>query len=62
MAPETLFFLWLISVFCGFLLGMARGQLIAGIVCTFLLGPIGLLVVLCLPNRKKERKKRERRE
>jgi type II secretory pathway pseudopilin PulG len=47
------FFIWIFSIIIGCLIGSARGQLVSGFVWSFILGPLGVIVVLCLPNLKK---------
>ncbi|MDR1305515.1 MAG: DUF4339 domain-containing protein [Verrucomicrobiales bacterium] len=53
---EFLFFLlagWLAPVICGGLIGERKGQLASGLVWTILLGWLGFIILLCLPDRKK---------
>ena len=45
---------WIIAIVCGVFIGRAKGQFAPGILWPLLFGPIGLIILLCLPNRKKE--------
>ncbi len=49
---------WVVCMVCGYLIGQNKDQLVSGLVWTILLGPLGLLVVACLPNRRKEEEER----
>lgn len=55
MGIEILFISWAIAILCGALLGNSKGQLASGIIWTVLFSFLGLLVVLCLPDRKKQK-------
>lgn len=55
MGTEILFISWAIAVICGALLGNSKGQLASGIIWTVLFSFLGLLVILCLPDRKKQK-------
>jgi hypothetical protein len=44
--------IWLLFLVAGIALGQSKDQLIGGIIWTFFFGPIGLIVVACLPNRR----------
>jgi hypothetical protein len=48
------FYIWMFSVIIGCLIGSARGRPASGLVWSFLFGPLGVIVVLCLPNLKKQ--------
>ena len=54
--------IWILSIFCGVLVGNAKGQVASSIVWTVLFGPIGLIVVLCLPNLSKASNERAQEE
>lgn len=45
---------WAVFVAIGCLVGAGKGQLISGLVWSFLLGPLGVLIVLAMPNRLRE--------
>lgn len=45
--------IWVVCVVVGFLVGGAKDRAISGVVWPLVLGPIGLLIVLALPNYKK---------
>ena len=51
---------WLIFLIAGILIGSQKGQLVSGIVWPFLFGPLGVIIVLCLPNKVAEAKEEER--
>lgn len=53
--------LWLGSVFIGGLIGQQKDQFESGLAWTFLLGPLGVIIVLCLPNHIKALKERDDR-
>src|SRR2546426_12731566 len=46
--------IWIVSLILGCLIGSAKGRVVSGFVWSLLLGPLGVLIVLCLPNLKKE--------
>jgi hypothetical protein len=54
--------IWILSIFCGVLVGKGKGQLASGIIWTVLFGPIGLVVVLSLPNLIKAANERAQQE
>lgn len=54
MEDFTLGYLWIFSVVIGALIGAARGRVASGLVWPLLLGPLGVIVVLCLPNLARE--------
>lgn len=47
---------WVVCMFIGGLVGMQKGQDMAGMLWPFFLGPLGIVVVLALPNKVKEEK------
>jgi hypothetical protein len=54
---------WLIVwIFIGCLVGAAKDQLLSGLIWSLLLGPLGVLIVVCLPNRKKQKAEAERKK
>jgi len=53
------FFFWLIIAG---IIGSVKGQLISGLVWGGLLGPIGVIIVLCLPNLAKQKEEAERKQ
>jgi len=55
-----LFLFWLIFLIAGILIGAQKGQLVSGIVWPFLFGPLGVIIVLCLPNKVAEAKEEAR--
>ncbi len=48
------FFIWLYCLVLGALTGSRKGQIVPGFILPFLLGPLGLLVVFFLPNKKRK--------
>ena len=53
--------IFIVSVIIGGMIGSAKGQTAAGILLSLLLGPLGVLIVLCLPNLVKQKEEQERR-
>jgi hypothetical protein len=51
---DSLIFIWLFCLVIGVLVGSQKGQLVSGIIWPFLFGPLGVIVVVCLSNKKKE--------
>lgn len=51
---------WAVCVAVSTLVGVSRGQSASGFVWGFFLGPIGILVVLFLPNKRREARRLER--
>jgi hypothetical protein len=51
---DSLVFVWLFCLLIGVLIGSQKGQLVSGIIWPFLFGPLGVIVVVCLANKKKE--------
>jgi len=51
---DSLIFIWLFCLVIGVLIGSQKGQLVSGIIWPFLFGPLGVIVVVCLANKKKE--------
>jgi hypothetical protein len=51
---DLLIFIWLFCLVIGALVGSQKGQLVSGIIWPFLFGPLGVIVVVCLANKKKE--------
>jgi type II secretory pathway pseudopilin PulG len=51
-----------VSVVIGCLIGSAKGQFASGLIWSILLGPLGVLIVLCLPNLVKQREEQERKQ
>jgi len=52
---------WIFCAIIGGAIGMAKDRTVSGIVWGGLLGPIGIIVVLCLPNLKKKKEEEARR-
>jgi hypothetical protein len=50
----SLFLFWVFCIILGMIIGQKKGQLASGIVWSVLFGIFGVIIVLCLPNRKKE--------
>ena len=50
----------IIWVIIGCLIGSAKGQFASGLIWSLLLGPFGVLIVLCLPNLKKAQEDAQR--
>jgi hypothetical protein len=49
--PPTLIALtWIGSIVASYFLGKYRGHVSAGIILTVILGPLGLLILACLPR------------
>ena len=56
------FLIAIVSIVCGVLLGQNKGLWPwTGFLLTFFLGPLGLLIVACLPNKKREEAEEEQR-
>jgi hypothetical protein len=55
-------FLWVASIFIGMLIGVSKRQEASGAIWTLLLGPVGIIIVLCLPNRIKEQAAEEEKQ
>jgi hypothetical protein len=53
--------IFIVSVIIGSMIGSSKGQLGAGIALSLLLGPLGVLIVLCLPNLVKQKEEQERK-
>jgi len=53
--------IFIVSVIIGAIIGSAKGQTAAGILLSLLLGPLGVLIVLCLPNLVKQKEEQERK-
>ena len=49
-----LFYAWFYCLTIGTLVGLRKGRFVPGFILPFLLGPLGLLVVSFLPNKKRE--------
>jgi hypothetical protein len=54
--------IFIVSVVIGCLIGNAKGQFASGLVLSLLLGPLGVLIVLCLPNLTKQKEEEERKQ
>ncbi len=54
--------IWIFSMIIGCMIGAAKDQTVSGFIWSFLFGPLGVLVVVCLPNRKKQREEAERKQ
>lgn len=54
--------IWIFSIVIGTLIGSAKGRLVSGLLWTIPFGPIGVLVVLCLPDLKKQKEDAERKK
>lgn len=46
---------WIFCTIIGGAIGMAKDRVVSGVIWGGLLGPIGIIVVLCLPNLKKQK-------
>ena len=46
---------WIFCAIIGGAIGMAKDRVVSGVIWGGLLGPIGIIVVLCLPNLKKQK-------
>ena len=57
-----LFLIFIVSVVIGCLIGSAKGQFASGLIWSLLLGPLGVLIVLCLPNLTKQKEDAERKQ
>ena len=57
MEPLTI---WIFSVIIGCLIGIAKDRFGSGLLWSLLFGPVGCIVVLCLPNLKKEKEDTQR--
>ncbi|WP_341327253.1 hypothetical protein [Methylotuvimicrobium sp. KM2] len=57
-----IFTIWIFSMIIGVLIGNAKGRAISGFVWSFLFGPLGVLVVLCLSNLKKQKELLEQKQ
>jgi type II secretory pathway pseudopilin PulG len=53
--------IFIVSVIIGGMIGSAKGQAAAGLLLSLLLGPLGVLIVLCLPNLVKQKEEQERK-
>lgn len=53
------FLIWIFSIIIGVLIGNSKGRGGSGFVWSFLFGPLGVIVVLCLKNLTKEKEKEE---
>jgi hypothetical protein len=62
MTEVELLIIWLLSLFIGGLIGRAKGQETSGLIWPIFLGPIGVIVVVCLPNLVKEAAAREEKD
>lgn len=47
------FVIWVVSVVAGAMIGANKGQDVSGMVWPVVLGPLGVVIVLCLPNQVK---------
>lgn len=57
---ELSLIVWIFSMIIGCLIGTSKDQVASGLIWSFLFGPFGVLVVLCLPNRKKQKEEAQR--
>ncbi len=53
MEPEFLIF-WVVCIFIGMLIGISKRQETSAAIWTFLLGPVGIIIALCLPDKVKQ--------
>ena len=53
----NIFIIWMASIVMGVLIGAGKGRMFTGLALAFFLGPIGVLITLCLPNEVKERQR-----
>ena len=51
---------WVIFMVLGCLIGASKGRALSGFVWTFFFGIFGLLIIVCLPNLKKQKADEER--
>jgi hypothetical protein len=56
------FLIWIFSMIIGCMIGAAKDRVGSGFVWSFLFGPLGVLVVLCLPNLKKQKEEADRKQ
>jgi hypothetical protein len=49
---------WVLMLFAGSIIGREKGRGSTGFILVFLLGPVGLALILCLSNLKEEEKRR----
>jgi len=54
--------IFIVSVVIGCLIGSAKGRFASGLIWSVLLGPLGVLIVLCLPNLTKQKEEEERKK
>jgi hypothetical protein len=54
--------IWIFSVIIGSLIGSSKDRLLSGIIWSIIFGPLGVIVVLCLPNLKKQKEESERKQ
>ena len=57
-----LFPIFAISIVVGCLIGSSKGQFASGFLLSLLLGPLGVIIVLCLPNLTKQKEDAERKK
>ncbi len=50
---SSVFFVWIFSFVIGVIIGWQKDQVMSGIIWSFLFGPLGVIVVACLPNKNK---------
>jgi hypothetical protein len=59
---DTFWIIFIVSVVIGCLIGSLKGQFTSGLIWSLLLGPLGVIIVLCLPNLIKQKEEAERKQ
>ena len=59
---EVFLVFWVLCIIIGTALAAGRGRASSGVVWTFLFGPLGILVILLLPNFKKKEQDRQKKQ
>ena len=54
--------IFIVSIVIGCLIGSAKGQFASGFILSLLLGPLGVLIVLCLPNLVREKEESDHKK
>ena len=58
---DSFFLIWIFSVLFGCAIGAARDRVISAFFLCLFAGPLGVLLVLCLPNLQKQKEEAERK-
>ena len=53
---------WVIFIVLGCLIGASKGRALSGFIWTFFFGIFGVLIIICLPNLKKQKADEERNQ